>query len=99
VTGESISTTNSNTREKIVYGSLTCTAEDGESGCECIQVDDNDDCSMPSKCQKSSVYHNYNTELHLMFTEEEIRERVHNMTPILEQTLKNALKADGFPIK
>jgi len=83
----------------VVYGNNSCTLANGETGCKCEIVQDNDDCSLQTDCKAESELHNYSTVLHSMFTPAEIENRAANGTRITEPELREALVLDGFPLK
>lgn len=83
----------------VVYGLMTCYFDDGSTGCECIIVQDLDDCSLQTECSQANQLSNYYQKLHEIFSPDEIQQRAINHVRITEPVLLDALKRDGFPIK
>ena len=83
----------------VVYAKQCCNTESGKSGCECVVVKEDDDCSELTECEPDAALPTYNQVNHIMFTEAEIKARASNHVRITEKDLTAALKLDGFPVK
>lgn len=86
-------------KNAVVYANLSCTMENGESGCECVITQSDDDCSLQTPCTAQSTLPNYNNTLEALFTQEQILERARDRVRITEPELIEALKLDNFPLK